>query len=634
MRDVHDIQWIGESTLHKHYDQLNLFYQEIWEQPHDYIVMNARRCFNLNHIFMQVHDGAVPDAGRIISNNALPLYAEEFARRYTRYRRFPSVLIVDDLVLHGRSLSRLLFRLEELIVAALSDSLAELGRDERYYIRRSLASAVDLYVYAENRQPLLIEDIYRQKLQCKRKLYTSELRGLSQQISSFLQKVDVPNTSYVLSYQIGSVPAPGKEWLIQDWSYRGTRHRVYLVCDPQAEDVNFLSTVRLRRAFSQKENSDLWLTSMPLFGELDGEGLSRICNRAAELLDPEEFSWLRFILRQEHPLLQKQRAQLISLILSMSSLFQFLDDSFGQKTFRFVQGSSDITKIAQNFGKSDRSLPELEKLLNGNGLIQKLYMVLSGEIRALARPFLREPVRTSCQDADCEHINNDLEDTFYNIGMASEYAAHRSISLNRYSQDSRDPSMIPLEDMLRWDVPRFHFSDPRHPVEATQKLSCMLALMDNGLMALNFECTEQDGTRRIKNMLKAGELATFSIPRRLHLIIPALALVESECWRLDFEPRAVLKQFVSTLPDQARPGPEKAWRREQAALSFLKSQGQDFVDFLYGCGQTMSGWDIRLVTSDDWMEERENSSYLSFINEETEGQEFYLNLAQRFLDRA
>lgn len=42
-------------------------------------------------------------------------------------------------------------------------------------------------------------------------------------------------------------------------------------------------------------------------------------------------------------------------------------------------------------------------------------------------------------------------------------------------------------------------------------------------------------------------IVTASIPRRLHLMIPALALVERDCWRTRPEPQTAVKCFILTL---------------------------------------------------------------------------------------
>ena len=636
MRDVRDIKWIGEGTLRRYYDQLYFFYQRVWAQPHEYIIFNARRCFNLNYVFWKVYEseaGAVASADRFLSNNAILLYSQELAREYAVRKRFPSILIVDDLVLHGRGLAKLLSELERLIFAALPVSPDEMNQDERYYVRRSLASSVDIINFAANNQPLLIEDIYLQKLQSEQWLYTRTIRSLSQRISSFLQKVDVPNTSYAPSCRVSEIPEPPRGWVSQSWSYRGIKQNMYFKPPMQSKEVNHLPTIRLRRPASSGEQHSVWLTSLPLFGELTADQLSRICQRISGELEPSVFPWLCFILRQEHPLLQKQRAQLVTLLLSMGYLLDFLYGIAESPDFSLIDGS-DLDKIAQNFGKASVVLPELRKIAERLELSENLQTILRQSLRGYSAPFLHNPVLLPSEEADRGAVNASLEYIFYDVGMGSEQAAHRAISSNQYQPGSRDSGIVPLEDLFLWKKPVLRFDQSGFSARELQKISCMLALMDNGLMSMNIECAERSGGSVVGSILKAGELATFSLPRRLHLVIPALALVERDCWRLNLDSQSAVARFIQSLPDTARPGPKAVQKKEQAVLSFLKSQGGSFVELLYDCGQTLNGWDIDLITSDDWAEEGGSCGYLAFIQQEAAGQNFYLELAKQFLSRA
>lgn len=623
--DVFDIRWIGESSLHKNYDLFFRFYQKVWEQSHAYIVMNARRCFNLNHVFLKVHTaagGQAANAGRIISNNALLLCAGDIAGFFREHGRFPSILIADDLVLHGRGVSKLLSDLEELIVEELHDSNEEMNRYKRYYIRRSLASAVDIFTFAVNKQPLLISDIYRQNLHWEVSLYTREIRSLSQQISSFLQKADNPNTSYVLSHLIPPVCNAPKGWRAQEWSYRGVRQSVFF---HQDAPLNFLPTVRLRKPYGQQAPRDMWLTSLTLLGELSKDVLFDACRKVEEALPPGQFDRVRAILQKQHPILQKQQAQFLSFLLSAIYLREFL----AGLGIAFSTKNSDLDKIARNFGCDMEK--ELNPLISSAPLMAAIHNALKSALCAGARPFLQEPPEAgkSASSWDRESVNFFLEDYFYDVGMTSERSAYAVISTNRLP-GKEDLSSVPMETLLRGKAPRLRWDSPKcWNCSSQEKLSCMFSMMDNGLMAMNFEVDPASGT--VYSSLKAGELATFSIPRRLHLFIPALALVEQDSWQLDMEPEDAVQQFIQSLPEPAEDGLQA--EKERAALAFLKSQGSDFVSLLYQCGQTLAGWDIDLVTTDDWLEEEGGESYLSFVRRETGRRDFYLTLARQFLTR-
>lgn len=130
-------------------------------------------------------------------------------------------------------------------------------------------------------------------------------------------------------------------------------------------------------------------------------------------------------------------------------------------------------------------------------------------------------------------------------------------------------------------------------------------------------------------------MSTLSIPRRLHLFMPALALIEREGWRCDYsKPKDAVKRFLQYLPTKGASNRNRKYSdaqlEEEATLLFLKSQGDALVDLMYDCGQTFAGWDINLVTSEDWTEEGEGN-YLDFVRQEEREQRIYLERARQFL---
>jgi len=588
---------------------------------------------------MKVHQGSgktVDNVKRIMSNHALLLYTGEIAQYYKDYKRFPSILIADDVVLHGRSITNLLSELEELIISALAVPGKEMSPSERYHIRRDLAMSIDIFAYAVNKQPLLIEDIYLQKLQWEQHLYIREIRSLSQQISSFLRKADVPNTSYVLSCRTDRSLEPNNIWASQLWSYRGVKQRLYFYNDPSKTSGSFLPTIRHRECRPTGGSSDQWVTSHALFGDLTVADMSFLCRKMAEKLDRAQFPWIRFLLEQESPVLQKLRGQFISFVLSLIYLLRFLSDCNHELWVTFFNEDSDFDKIALNFGKIGTALPELKRLAGAPDILEELEVLLCDVLRGRAAPFLgRSTSLSACEPnrRGCDPMNCCVEDTIYHIGMLSEKSAYAIASLKHYQTDRRDDGTLSLTSMLLSEEHRLRFAYHGSPKGMAQKLSCVLTLVDSDLMAMNFKCVPQEHGDTVRNILKAGEMSTFSIPRWLHLMIPALALVERDCWRVGLDPQTAVKKFIRTLPDTAQQSPGKKGQNEQAALSFLKIQGSDFVDLLYDCGHTLNGWDIDLITPGDWMEEGKDGSYLSFVHQMAGTQNFYLEQAGRFLDR-
>lgn len=634
MCDIADLNWLGESILHQEYNRLYAFFQRAWDNSHAYIVMMARRCFNLNHIFMQVHKasgGIIADENRIISDSALLLYAGNIARYYAEHYRFPYILIADDLAYHGRAIIKLLGDLECLVVSTLEEMYGPLSGDARHYLHKDMVAAIDISVFAVGSQPLLIEADYLYKLDWDRMLHLNDLKNLSQQISSFLQKADIPNTSYALSFSVpGDFDDEGAlGWSKQTWQYRGTQEEFFFCYHlfngrKPASQNNFLPTVRFRRMLLPQKHPKIWLTGTVLFGKTKAAVFDWISERILGELAAENIQvpHISFILAQKHPLLQKPRTQFISFLLSIICVRDFSLNNFsGKVSFDFAR--SDIDKISRNFAR--KSDIEWEITAIDNPVIwNRLRSIMYLGFCENAQPFLKQPesfleIQVLPQKMHYQSLNNAVESVMEQIGMDSEKQAYDTIcGRRRFRPYGQSSGTIHLENY--WNS--IEAPDP-------DKVACTLMLMDSGLMSMN---TSESDNNDLQIQLKAGELATFSTPRYFHIFIPALAIVEREHWRLDLDGQTAVEEFVKSLPDTVEVQGELtgALMREQHSLQKLKKDGRTFIERLYSCGHSLNSWDFELVTADDWRDE-DSGSYLSFVRYQTARQDVYIEKARRFL---
>lgn len=650
------IQRVGESILHDDYYGLYDFFCDIWESSHTYVVLIARRCLNLNEIFMQVHtsrNGVVRNKDRLISNNALLLYADEIAGYYANWGRFPSILLADDMIYHGRGIMMLLHSLEELIVDSLQSFQEgeKLSKEARYYVHRDLASAVEIRAFGVNRQPLLIDDLFAQNLVKTTVRDTSELRRLSQNISSFIQHIGEPYTSYVLSCSVWLPPdIQPRNWASQQWMYRGAKQEIFFHLGSGLHDcANFLPTIRLRRKYDDVTQSDVTLTSLAAFGAISTDAVDTLCEKILEELSNQVFKFelqtIPRILKQSKPLCQKPRTQFLSLLLSTVGLHCFLSDpGFQEKNLRTDFFSSlvkkDTEKVSRNFACVHVIQDELNVLFENRDIWDSLENTLYTGFRKNAKPFLRAvPIEAQSYSKDeIRSTNQVAEHLFYDIGMNSEESAWQIIdSRKRFCPERPDPDMISLSRYMA-EIYRCETGK----ISEARFLRCMLSQMDNGLISMNVELSrrlsEEGASTEIQCALKAGELATFVLPRYYHLFIPALSLVERYSGQLSLDRLSAVKQFIETLPEDppdfpaSGEGLDADIQEERTVLQELKRSGAHFAERLYACGQSLSGWDIDLVTADDWRDGGKGS-YLSFVKHNRARCRVYLNLANDFLEK-
>jgi len=639
MQSAAEIKYSGELILGDKFDELYVFFRKVWGLSHSYIVFMSDRCLDLDWVFQRLL-GSWTGAGRrrIISDGAILLCAGELADCYRSGGSFPPIALVEDIIFHGGEIIRMLSMLEDLIVDKLDPiqglrDVSALHSD----VRRALTSAVDIYAFRVNRQSLLFEDSRLGLFRESHYAYTNELRELSQQISLFLRRAEVPNTGAALSFGLPDMkePVSCRDWIKRSWQYRGCKQDIYFCIRSNgklaATPGNFIQSVRVFGDTAFRQGAETVLTALTFWGEIPPYILDRICMRLIQELRgsgcPLELNRICSVLSSGHPMLMEQRMRFVSFLLSVIC-FQDFFSSHGLD-LPPLRSCSNIDKIARGFSPIDDILEELEALYNTTSLWPPIKAVLCEELLENAGPLLEAMPDMETGRGEIHRINDSAEMFFYRAGMEFEEKAYRIIK-----EEARPASkeLVPGSTGM-WEYIR-SVPEERQDISDMDKLTCLLALNDARLISISPEA-DLRGRCSIQLEARTEVLAEFSLPRRFHIFIPALALVEREHWRLKLDPQDAVKEFIRTLPERPDEysGEEKD-RSEQEfqALLELKKKGDDLTDLLYSCGQSMNGWNIDLATLDDWRDEAGGESCYSFVRHEAERQKFYIKLARDFLD--
>ncbi len=158
------------SLLKEDYSELYRFFKSISDTEYDYIILMSRRCLVLYQLFMLISED-LSDSERIISNQAIPYYREEL--------RGKRVAVVDDILIHGRTVSAVYRLLEQYCGAAYQP---------------------DIWVYMASVKIDCVEEDVRSRIQSFCVAYTGEWRNLSNRIISAIISSNIPYTSFVESY--------------------------------------------------------------------------------------------------------------------------------------------------------------------------------------------------------------------------------------------------------------------------------------------------------------------------------------------------------------------------------------------------------------------------------------------------
>lgn len=589
---------LQSSFTGKRYEQIKEFMINIWRSKAKYKVLMARRAFNLNYAFMEacaVQNDERYIVDNIISNTALLLCAEEIAEYYRQSKQFPRILIADDLLLHGRGIIKLLNNFENLIVEFLSKKNIE---EEKAVIHEKLFSAVNIYVFAQNKEGVLINQRYA--LKSEQYLPLNELRGLSQEISNALQVCGIANTSYVLSVDL---PAYLSKKMYYDndladssylFRYRGNSMLYYY-----KYDKSLLKTIRASFPVDCSRNGEM-LTGLVLFGDVLSADFDELCKRIAFRLSTViPYSRIVEILHYSNKKLARPKAQLVSFLLSIECLVEFCREEISADSTELysILLRSDYSKIASNFDKASEIKYEITELFRSICFMNKFKddfsEVLSEYVQTMrgfekeSFPFLYSNGGWLHSAMESSKLYEQAEDIFYEVGINAECAAASYLQgYKKFDPDSPGSDAIRLNQYL---------SIMNHrDVDSVTSIGCILGLMDSGLLSMNLERNQET----IECVLKAGELATYVLPRRFSVFIPAFAIVERYFQKRKVDLKVAISSFIDYLQDHCYKQGESIRRDDREQLKKLK-ESKGILLYMYMAGQLFQDWDTELLTVGD-----------------------------------
>lgn len=643
-----ELDRIGNQILYEtDYEGLRTYFKKVWVSKHDFVAIFARRCYALNNIFLcdAFEENVRKEKTKhITTQNGLLLYAEHFAEKYEASGKLPTVLLSDDIILHGRGISKTLYDFEMQIQQHLEQirKVDELTDSEQYYLHRALIDAVEISVYAINETPILLEGLTRWNIQAVTKRNSKEIRALSQRISLFLQKAAEPNTSYRYSFQLPTdkVGGPVDGWDLVKWQYRGEQRNVYV--KRNFSQSNFFPMVYTHGTMAFGNQPYTWVSGELSGGDIPKLKIDQICKDISAVLAKEDSTKFVFLIRAlnlQSPWVYRVKMQLVSFILSVICVTDFCEScGFGDSDSFYHSLSnnqkkiinSDMHKLAANFGLAKDAHEAIWEFVSTPSLTRKVRKAVWQEFYSVTEPIERASSDTELTESVRIQYNTIVEDVFYRLGMDSEYEAYEiSCRRQRFRPDlpNRSSDVISLSSCLKEITTELKARGIEPDVRYMQ--ACLSTLLDCGLAAMNFSYNQD--SEKIECILKAGELSTFALPRRFQWFIPAFSLIEREYYGDREAPINILKKFINQLtPENEGHSIDHV---EQAALECLKKHGGEFIERIYQCGQTLNGWNTNLMTLEDYKDFYASSgiSYLKVLTHWKDRQNYYLSKAREFL---
>ena len=358
------LEALGRTWLEDHYDGLCQFFEQVWQEAEQYryCVFLARRCYNLNELFFSVfgEDKSFLKK-KALSNHGLLLKGKEIARSYYENGEIPRILIVDDILIHGRSLTFFLFRLEQEI----REELLGMDADERLLsqLHMAIVEAIKIRVYLMHEETILLSWDYLWCVKPFRRVSRQVWQHFSQGVSQMLLLSDVANTSFVLStegsLEWGDCPA-GSGWTKMHWGLRERRALFYYYSLPTNSSGQIVFAVRIREPKTRVGTR--WIpfvfTGEPQVPDISG----KLYDLMKETVSEEVFAAFRQIFSRK--MASTQKAQLIHLILSSVALHYFCKENveISSSGLNNLGKICDIEKISRNFLADEHLIGALKQL--------------------------------------------------------------------------------------------------------------------------------------------------------------------------------------------------------------------------------------------------------------------------------
>lgn len=622
-------------------EKLWTFMNNIWEDPAEYKVLMARRMFNLNYVLTT--EWAMSDSRQyltegIMSNTAFLLSARSIADRYVYKKSFSRILICDDIMLHGRGIINLLETFRKLIIDRLKECNVEVNEKQ---LDLDLYRAVNVFVFVRNSDKGILFDEEKYRLYAAQVLPMNRLRELSLQISDYLLSYGVANTSYVISarlpwYQIRDLFEGKNGESSAAFQYKGRKQHVFL----RARELKILETMRLFYPGEDKIETGV-ITSLPIIGDIPRDFFNILCRLTAQYMEQNiRYSQIAVYLRMESPELAKSKAQLLSFLYSILSLADFCRQKLsveGRDLYKILV-SGDFNKIISNFDRGDIFRYEILDFFKnickdkstGTVLWEFLYRTVQrtivdqkknmylygGEFRHIKGP----------EKSGRREIYENAEDIFYEVGMDAEYDAFRYV-LTKTKYDAKNPGfdIIPFRQYMQIMA--------RNRDGFGYSIGCLLGLMDSGLISMNLEAVSNMEEQTVRTVLKAGELATYVLPRRFSVFIPALSVVESHYTKIGKYITDVISSFIDYLQGHCYEHDGYTDLRDVQILKSLKKK-KLLLLYLYSAGQKFEDWDIDLRNERKYFPDRFALEGGDLTNEEElVRKNHYLLVAKRFVNQ-
>lgn len=532
-----------------------------------YVIFLARRCFNLMNLFYRANFKMPLEdfEQRVLSDSGLLANVPSIAYRYIALGSIPQILIVDDILIHGRGINNLI----DTFIASLKKFMDVRGfAYSSEDLERDVVKSITIRVMVQNNKPLLMKSSYYQRLLVdgyKPNVWEPRRwHELSSCISRLVSESVFSNTSFTLSFY--GDKNTGVKNLVE-----GTANRLGFV----------------KSAWNKRYISDAWVKSLK---RKNGDISAFYTLRITHNMTDNSFCLVPFVFASDiditiievlfkrifdekiassvfgSHLPEKVSAEFAYLVLSYNLLLLIQEEC---KTSNITTiDKLDIDKIILNFGKDTIFASGINQLLKFNTPflnweeMDSYLLVATSDSKPL--------IGSSCESGTMVYHNVDeaIEEIVADEGDEIERIAYLEYSGQKSASKKTQLKSIP--DLFLKVQSQTILSNDK---DVANLVGDFLRQMDRGYVAVTTKILKCDELHHISCVYRAAEASQFIHSKKYSGYLPVLIEMENDC-SYDCD-RIVerINQFYANKFD-------------------VKTKLEKYTRAIYASGQKLMDWDI------------------------------------------
>lgn len=552
---------IAESCLDINYEDLKSFYEEIMfnSNNYDYIVFIVRRSLILAEMFFLIlKDEYKGDKEKSkLLNNAknkfctdgrLTSLSKDLSAMYIKGVS-PKILLVDELVIQGKALNKIMDKLIEDVCNDVGDVI------EQGIVKSLVIDSVAISVFARNDDTFRLSISYQKNFRSKKVMVDVQWHYLSNCITVLINNINLSNLSFIApafvnKSKLDLIDVPGfKKYNTNSYDLEET---VYIHKNTLGKVV---ATVRVIYYASNECYEFLPFVFLP---DLNDSDVDLVIEQFSNYQDFDANLYEKFSDRTKY--------ELICLYINKLLLECFISNFGNEDEFRI-----DFFKLQANYGFKDKYL---KSLLIGSNKDEITFENLINDITKNTQSNFFSKIalpKDNVLNFEEGLITKSMEDKIYTTKLKDFQDTFKNTKF-LFNSNTNLSQAIDIEDL---------YSSCVEQNPGISFFAWLLQYMDRGVVTLKVGKKEEVYCQ----YLNTGEVALTLYPQRYIEYITSLVLIKQTVGDNYFKLKEEINRFVDIL---------KQNNVKCSDYEALSLELYSFIVYLDKTKQTIKGWDINL----------------------------------------